>query len=55
MVGHRAAMGEKLPGQHFCDCLWPDFNEAEMAKALDAFAHRERRFGGRDNDNDDGK
>ena len=40
---------------YFCDCLWPDFNEAEMAKALDAFTHRERRFGGRDNDNDDGK
>ncbi len=25
--------------------LWPDFDRAELEKALDAFAHRERRFG----------
>lgn len=36
---------------YFCDCLWPDFNEAEMAKALDAYARRDRRYGSRDNDN----
>ena len=26
--------------------LWPDFREPEFAAALDAFAHRKRRFGG---------
>ncbi len=40
---------------YFCDCLWPDFDEVEMGRALDAFASRERRFGGRDNDNDNGE
>lgn len=30
----------------FSDKLWPDFDEKELAKALDAYAHRERRFGG---------
>jgi undecaprenyl diphosphate synthase len=25
--------------------LWPDFDETEVAKALDAFGRRERRFG----------
>lgn len=25
---------------------WPDFGEAEIDRALDAYAHRERRFGG---------
>jgi undecaprenyl diphosphate synthase len=25
--------------------LWPDFDRAELEKALDAYAHRERRFG----------
>ena len=25
--------------------LWPDFDESEVAKALDAFGRRERRFG----------
>ena len=30
---------------HFCDCLWPDFNEAEFAAALDYYARRQRRFG----------
>jgi len=30
---------------YFCDCLWPQFDAAELARALDFFAHRERRFG----------
>lgn len=34
---------------YFCDVLWPDFDEAEMRKALDAYALRDRRFGGRPN------
>ena len=32
---------------YFADCLWPDFNDEEMAKALAAYASRQRRFGGR--------
>ncbi|WP_372861232.1 polyprenyl diphosphate synthase [Spongiibacter sp.] len=40
---------------YFCDCLWPDFDELEMGRALDAFASRERRYGGRNNDNDNGE
>lgn len=40
---------------YFCDCLWPDFDESELHRALDAYAGRERRFGGRNNDNDNGK
>jgi undecaprenyl diphosphate synthase len=31
----------------FVDTLWPDFGEDEFAQALDRFAARERRFGGR--------
>lgn len=31
---------------YFTDTLWPDFNEEEFDKALDAFNKRERRFGG---------
>jgi undecaprenyl diphosphate synthase len=31
---------------YFPDCLWPDFNEQELARALAEFAQRERRFGG---------
>jgi undecaprenyl diphosphate synthase len=27
------------------DVAWPDFGRAELAGALDAFRHRERRFG----------
>jgi len=30
---------------YFTDVLWPDFGAADMAKALDWFATRERRFG----------
>ncbi|WP_280648682.1 isoprenyl transferase [Haematospirillum jordaniae] len=29
----------------FTDVLWPDFNKAELAKCLQAFAGRDRRFG----------
>jgi len=31
---------------YFCDTLWPDFTEREFDKALIAYQHRERRFGG---------
>jgi undecaprenyl diphosphate synthase len=31
---------------YFADCHWPDFNKQEFIKALEAFASRERRFGG---------
>ncbi len=30
---------------YFSDTLWPDFDEAELARALTWFASRERRFG----------
>lgn len=30
---------------YFTDVLWPDFDEKEFDAALDAFAHRQRRFG----------
>nr|WP_277347491.1 polyprenyl diphosphate synthase [Wenzhouxiangella sp. XN79A] len=31
---------------YFCDTLWPDFSEADLDRALEDFARRERRFGG---------
>lgn len=31
---------------YFTSVLWPDFNETELQKALDAYARRTRRFGG---------
>jgi undecaprenyl diphosphate synthase len=31
---------------YFTECLWPDFDDAEIERALAAFARRERRFGG---------
>lgn len=31
----------------FVDTLWPDFKPEHLAHALDSFAHRERRYGGR--------
>jgi undecaprenyl diphosphate synthase len=31
----------------FLETLWPDFSEGEFAQALERFAARERRFGGR--------
>ena len=30
---------------HFCDVLWPDFSRAELDRALESFAARERRYG----------
>ena len=30
----------------FTDTLWPDFSPAEIDRAIEAFSHRERRFGG---------
>ncbi len=30
---------------YFTDCLWPDFDEAQLDAALAAFAARDRRFG----------
>jgi undecaprenyl diphosphate synthase len=30
---------------YFTDCLWPDFDEAQLDTALAAYAARERRFG----------
>jgi undecaprenyl diphosphate synthase len=31
----------------FLDTLWPDFGEVELRAALDDYASRRRRFGGR--------
>lgn len=31
---------------YFTDKLWPDFHKEDFAKALDSFAHRQRRYGG---------
>ena len=39
----QAAYAELL----FVDALWPDFNEQDFADALETFAARNRRFGGR--------
>lgn len=30
---------------YFTETHWPDFNEVELDKAIDAYCHRERRFG----------
>ena len=32
---------------HFVDTMWPDFGEAELRSALEDYARRRRRFGGR--------
>ncbi|HEX6604964.1 MAG TPA: undecaprenyl diphosphate synthase family protein, partial [Sphingomicrobium sp.] len=40
----QAAYAELL----FLDTLWPDFDEQAFADALDRFAQRQRRFGGRE-------
>lgn len=32
---------------YFTDTLWPDFDEAELNKAIESFNHRDRRFGAR--------
>ena len=39
----QAAYAELL----FLDMLWPDFDEQAFAGALETFAARDRRFGGR--------
>lgn len=31
---------------YITECLWPDFNKAELLKAVEAFNKRERRYGG---------
>ena len=31
---------------YFTDVAWPDFTKEELLKAVDAYQHRERRFGG---------
>lgn len=31
---------------YFTDCLWPDFGDTEIDAALQAYAQRDRRFGG---------
>ncbi len=31
---------------YFTDAAWPDFNKEELGKAIDAYNHRERRYGG---------
>lgn len=31
---------------YFTDCLWPDFNDAQIDAALSSYAGRDRRFGG---------
>ncbi len=31
---------------YFCDAAWPDFSKEELEKAVDAYNHRERRYGG---------
>lgn len=30
---------------YFCDALWPDFGEAELAAAIEHYGRRQRRFG----------
>jgi undecaprenyl diphosphate synthase len=37
---------------YFSEKLWPDFDKAELRRALDDYAARERRFGRRDEDGD---
>lgn len=32
---------------YFCETLWPDFGAADLDLAIDAYAQRQRRFGGR--------
>ena len=31
---------------YFTDVLWPDFNEKELDRAIEAYQKRDRRFGG---------
>jgi undecaprenyl diphosphate synthase len=30
---------------YFCDTYWPDFDEAELHKAIESYQKRQRRFG----------
>ncbi len=30
---------------YFCDCFWPDFDEAALHEAIASYQHRQRRFG----------
>jgi undecaprenyl diphosphate synthase len=30
---------------YFCDAMWPDFNEKELASAIESYQQRQRRFG----------
>jgi len=30
---------------YFCDTYWPDFNEADLHKAIESYQSRQRRFG----------
>ena len=34
---------------YFTDCYWPDFGEEQLQTALDDFASRQRRYGGKNN------
>ena len=31
---------------YFCDAAWPDFNEAELDKAIESYNKRDRKYGG---------
>lgn len=35
---------------HFTKTLWPDFNEEELSQIIENYEHRERRFGGLNNE-----
>jgi undecaprenyl diphosphate synthase len=37
---------------YFTPILWPDFNEAELEKAIQSFSQRQRRFGGLNREKD---
>lgn len=30
---------------YFCDCLWPDFDQAQLDEAIEYYARRQRRYG----------
>ncbi len=30
---------------YFCDVLWPDFDDAELERAIHQYGRRQRRFG----------
>ena len=34
---------------YFTDCYWPEFDEEQLQIALDDFASRQRRYGGKNN------